>query len=363
MIPVARSEAYSITLAARVPQAAGAPGLIEVGPIFATSFWFDETLSSEAHAQITVNAATLPTEVASRLADLYSFPSEVWIRRESEMVFAGPVVAWNPTRTAQGVQIQIAARDLWHYVSRWYVEPNPVSQTERLDFIGVDQYEIARGLIDYYQALPYGSVGIDTSDTSLSGVTRTARYLKAEGHNIAERIEELGERIGGFDFYIDPATRALVMGSPIGIETSVVADVLNLEDLSLAMSVGPGDVVSEAYGLSDAEGGTLISHQSDLDTRQTFGRFGSFHTFDEVQLQATLDDHTGAIVADRSNMRIGGGFELTPVEGADFGDFGRGDTIETVIDVGVGVFRCHRRILRRRVSVNQGVETIAVELT
>lgn len=78
----------------------------------------------------------------------------------------------------------------------------------------VDQFTIARQLVDAIQAQPGGNFGIDTSDTTLSGRVRTRSWKAYERKNIGEALSQLGAVEDGFDWSIDVAWSATAVPVP-----------------------------------------------------------------------------------------------------------------------------------------------------
>lgn len=83
-------------------------------------------------------------------------------------------------------------------------------------FSSTDQHDIARSLIDYSEAQSGGSIGILTTDTNTSGVTRDRTYNGFERHWVGQAIDQLAALNDGFDFRYDVVRAA--EGDPITIE-------------------------------------------------------------------------------------------------------------------------------------------------
>jgi hypothetical protein len=237
--------------------------------------------------------------------------------------------------------------------------------TTDLAYSAVDQFTIAKGLVDHWQALSYGNYGIDTSGVGTSGVTRYRTYVFAEQHNVLRRLLELGAVDDGFDAHVDPDTRALVLSYPqrgTPLTSSVVLDARNISDDSILVSIAPGDLASEAFGLGTGSASTrMTSTQSDTGRRAAFGRAGVAANFDGVSVQGTLDDHTAALLTARTEQLVVPTAGLIPVVDVDVDSFDPGDTVRYEFDAGLGLVTLDRRVLRKVVTVDDnGAETIAV---
>ena len=90
----------------------------------------------------------------------------------------------------------------------------------------------------------------EASQAGVSGVTRDATYLAKELHPILKRVQEMGQRINGFDVDVDPASRALQLWFPTrGVDRStgedaIVFDTRNITSASTMFSVSPQHVAT-----------------------------------------------------------------------------------------------------------------------
>lgn len=235
---------------------------------------------------------------------------------------------------------------------------------------GVDQFTIAKGLVDHWQSQAFGNYGIDTSTVGTSGVTRTRVYLRNELHNIGQRVLELGAVDNGFDIKVDPLTRKLVLTYPqqgTDLSASVFLDERNIDNASVAMSVAPDDLVSDvsATGTGTTTGGSnfaLYSAQTTSAVRTAYGRTWAGQNFDGVSVQATLDGHANAYLASRSAVLLQPGLTIVARVGSDIGDFHAGDTVTYSYDAGLGLQTTTRRVTKLGVSVSSnGQQRLRVE--
>ena len=343
---------YELVAVARVPQQSAAPTLSEVGPIVAPTITWTKELNRPGSIGFSCTADRLADDIKARLLDLKANPTEVWLYRNGNLVMAGPIGGYQ----VQGsdATVSITAPGLLSYLSYMAIHAD-------LSYSGVDQHAIAKGLVDQWQSLDYGNFGIDTSGIVASGVTRDRAYIAAEQHIVDARLRELGQAADGFDFVVDPETRALLLYHPLqgsDLSAGVVLDGRNITDPGVTTSVAPGDVASEAYGAGD-EG--LTSLQSDATVRQQFGRTAVMESFDGVTVQGTLDQHTAALLDVRDQALFVPGPGLFPVADADVDDFDIGDTVTYEYDSGLGIRSGAFRVASREVSIDQdGAETMAV---
>lgn len=345
---------YELVAVSRTPQSATSPTLTELGPIVApTITWLDE-LAGPGRLSFSCTPERLESSIQSRFLDLAANPLEIRLYRDGTVVFAGPVFGYQ----IQGGSLSVTAPGLLAYAGYMWV-------TSDLTYTATDQFTIAKGLVDHWQALTYGNFGIDTSAVGTSGVTRDRAYLAVEQHNILQRLLELSKVDSGFDVHVNPSTRALVLSYPTrgsDLSAGTVLDARNIVDAGISASVAPGDLASEAFGQgTGAEQTALSASKSDTTIRAAYGRTGVAGNFDGVSVQATLDGHTQALLDARTSMLFQPGPGLIPVADVDVGSFSPGDTIRYEYDAGLGLQSTSRRVASVEVSVDgDGTEAIAV---
>jgi hypothetical protein len=344
---------YELVAVSRTPQIAGPPLLTEIGPIVAPTITWARSLSRPGSIAFSCTPERLPADVRSRLLDLARYPTEVWLRRDGQIVHAGAVTGYQ----MQGSTLTVTAPGLLSYLGYMLIDSD-------LTFTGVDQTAIGRELVDQWQRLPYGHFGIGTSSIAPSGVLRDRTYVAAEQHEVLNRLTQLGAAVNGFDIDLDPATRALQLVSPrqgADLSGAVVLDGRNITDAGVVVSVAAGDVASEAFGLGGGSDTAIATRRSNRARRAMFGRAGVTGSFDGVTQPATLDAHTQALLDARAEQLFLPGPGLIPVADADVDSFGVGDTVTYTFDAGLGVQSGVFRVVEREVSVNaDGAESMAV---
>jgi hypothetical protein len=248
---------YELICVARIPQPSGLPTFVQVGSILWDGLNYTEALSSIPTLQASTQVSTLSAEVIQRLANLRQLPCELWLYREGEIIFSGPLTVWN----TQSETLTMQAMGAIGYMNYWTVDSDQV-------FSNVDQFTIVKTLIDLWQNSTYGNFGLITSGIGTSGVVRDATYLKNENNNIGQRIFELGQRENGFNISVDPTTRQVQLWYPQqGIdrsdgEDSVTFDQLSITSNDVAASVAPGDVASDVLGYGRQYSTRIFGHSS-----------------------------------------------------------------------------------------------------
>lgn len=351
--------AWEVVLVARVPQSAAPPTLTTINRLIVNTVSYVEELNRPGTATLGCPIRSLSDDVKDRLVNLVAFPCEVWIYQDDDLVWAGEI----QTLSVQNQTVTLNCVGLLGYTYRMGI-------TSNLTYTGVDQFTIAKGLVDHWQALLHGNFGIDTSGIGLSGITRDRTYLRNELHNVGQRLADLGKVDDGFDLRVDPLTRDLVLDYPesgTDLSASVFLDERNIDSASVAMSVSPDDIVSNVYatGTSTNTGGTnttLYAAWELSGVRSSFGRSWGSKSFDGVSVQGTLDDHATAYLVARSQQLFQPGVTIIPRPGAQIGDFHAGDTISYSYDAGLGLQSNTFRVAKVKVDINEeGRQRLGVE--
>lgn len=347
--------AYELTAVARVPQSGAAPTLTEIGPIVAPTITRTRSLKGAGGIAFSCTPDRLDDGIKNRLLDLAAFPTEVWLYRNGTLIDAAFIAGYQ----IQSGTLTISATGLLGYLAYMYVDAD-------LTYTGQDQTSvIGKGLVDQWQALPYGNYGIVTTGIAASGVTRDRKYIAAEHHQVSQRLRELGAAANGFDVDLNPATRALLLSYPqkgTDLSASVVLDGRNITDSGIVVSVAPGDLASEGIGLAgSAATAPLTSAKSNTTLRASFGRSAVAGSFDGVTQQATLDQHTQSLIDARAKQMFLPGPGLIPVADVDVGSFDIGDTVTYSYDAGLGLQSGAFRVVEIQTSVDEsGAESMAV---
>ncbi len=120
--------------------------------------------------------------------------SWIWIERDRVVVWSGMLESVN-TSPETG-EMTATAKGPLEYFRRRYFHTDKTWTT-------IDQLTIAREMIDHAQAVSGGSIGVKTTDTNTSGVTRARTFLGRERKNYGEALEQLAGVVNGFDFRFD----------------------------------------------------------------------------------------------------------------------------------------------------------------
>ena len=246
---------------------------------------------------------------------------EIGVRRNREIVWKGPLLTFDePEKPDDGPwTMTFGGEGLAHYLGRWYT-------TSRLTFNQVDQFTVGRQLVNHHQTKAGGDFGIDTTDTSLSGVLRDRTYEREK--NIGEAVEQLAAVENGFDFHVNPATRKLVFHYPRrgSRKPDLVWDERNIR--SFSRRGDSGEQASQMLGVGAGEGEDALRRSA-----QSSGAVSNFrltqrvYTNTDVNRAATLLSHVQRELAKFANpaevLAVTVGTVEPPVFSYQVGDEGR----------------------------------------
>ncbi|OAR21921.1 hypothetical protein A8W25_28160 [Streptomyces sp. ERV7] len=198
--------------------------LLDVLPLQGVTLddWIGKTGSASGTIPIP-NAA-----MAARVRDAVEpARTALWIERGRDLWWGGIIWTANVASDARGflaMQIQAGTFDS-------YLDHRRVFDTQTAT--GVDQFDLARSLVDYAQRAPGGDIGIEY-DEQLSGVVRDRTYSRYDLPTIRDLLDQLGKVEGGFEWRIavhrDPESgrrvKRLQLGHPVihGGASDIVLD-------------------------------------------------------------------------------------------------------------------------------------------
>ncbi|MFE9217129.1 hypothetical protein ACFYN3_12420 [Streptomyces lavendulae] len=166
-------------------------------------------------------AATVPLpnrQIAARVRDALDLGrTAMWIERGPDIWWGG--IPWTANLTSSergdlGLRIQAGG---WAS----YLDHRTIFDTQQA--VGVDQFDIVRGLLDYSASLAGGDIGIEYDAEHLSGVLRDRTYRRYDQPRIREVIDQLASVEGGFEWritsYRDTSSgrriKQLQLGAPV----------------------------------------------------------------------------------------------------------------------------------------------------
>jgi hypothetical protein len=285
--------------------------------------------------------------------DLVASPCELRCYRDSALIHAGHLSGYR----IQGRTIQFASVGLLAYLSAM-VRDTVYSASS------VDQATIVKALIDTYQAQTYGNYGLVTTTLTATGVTRDLNLLASDEAHLDQVIAEMGKRDNGFDLEANSSTREVSMHSPrkgSDLSASLIIDQRSIGEPAYSQFVTLGQVASDVAVTSSSAGGiNLTASASDTGVRASFGRAMMTTSFQDVSVQATLNDHAARFLDDNSGPLHGITPGLLAVPGFEYDDFDTGDIVTYEYDAGLGVQTFTPRVKTIAVSLSTGVERMSV---
>lgn len=188
--------------------------------------------------------------------------NELQLKRSGTVVWAGPWVGTDVD--PRGKRLRILGDGLWSWFRARVV-------TSDLLYSSVSDHAIAWGLLAHTQGQTYGSLGIVDGTATGTPTSRNRFYCSHERPNVAEELEALTALDDGFDFEIDPASRAFNTWHPqrkaasgISLDGTKVDEVTYVEDVR--------DQLTFVTGIGSDDCGPILVDVSDSTLANTYGR-------------------------------------------------------------------------------------------
>ncbi|MET9914577.1 hypothetical protein ABZZ74_49175 [Streptomyces sp. NPDC006476] len=245
------------------------------------------------------------TEIAARARRaLVPGRTAVWVERNRDIWWGG--ILWtlslaSDDRGRLGVQLQCGGWESYLYRRLLLTSQEAVQ---------VDQFDIARGLLDYVQNTPGGDLGI-TYDTAASGTVRDRTFSRYDLNTVGDLLDQLAAVEGGFEWRIashrDPDGRrvkVMQLGSPT-IRTGA-SDIVLTHPGPITSYTWPVDATTLANAWQ-SRGASVNSNQAttsypltspvlvdDTAIGEGWPRLDGSSDYSTVEVQATLDAHARA---------------------------------------------------------------------
>jgi hypothetical protein len=349
---------YEMTVVRRIMQQSGPPQYSEIDALSFTGLSYTETVSKPEILAVGANISSVSPAIVSLLDDMAHKQCEIYVYRNGVRVFSGPWAAFQ----VHGESLTINAKGPLAYLDRMGVLTDVV-------FAQVDQFQIAKSLIDIFQNLEYSNYGIDTSAVGVSGVLRDATYLLKEGNYVGKLLQDLGKRLNGFDFSVDPITRKLQLYYPYrGVDRStgegaLIFDKRNVNNTNIICTIGTNDVATEGIAIGTSSGstdGSVVGIKSNTELRSQFGRSVLFQSYNGVSEQPTIDAYAQSIIDARQSALLIPGPDSQVTPDSDLTLYDVGDTVQYQLHQLLNI-RGKYRINSRQVTVQgNGKEKVTV---
>jgi hypothetical protein len=205
--------------------------------------------------------------------------NEVVVERNKAIVWRGPIL----TADEDSEKVSFGGEGLLAYTKRWHI-------TSTLTFAAVDQFTIARALVDHHQDKAGGDFGLLTTGADTSGVTRDRTYEGFQRKGIYEALTELVDVDNGFDLNINPNSRLLELHYP---QQGTRQNDLIWEDgiRSFSRTIDSSSQASQILGVGEGEGDDqLVFNLQDSGAVAQYGLTQGKHVNKDVSVAATLQD-------------------------------------------------------------------------
>ncbi|WP_405565493.1 hypothetical protein [Streptomyces sp. NBC_01180] len=231
----------------------------------------------------------------------------LWVERGREIWWGGILWTLNLTSDARGfLGAEIQAGGWESYLYRRELH-------DTLTAAQVDQFDIARQLVDYAQNTPGGDIGI-TYDTGVSDVVRDRTFSRYDLPTVGDLLDDLAAVENGFEWRISSyrdadgrRVKRLRLGHPVIL--SGAADIV-LDHPGPVLSYSwPTDATAKANGWQ-SRGASINTNQAvdsvpllsplliaDDDLAAGWPRLDGSSDYTTVEVQGTLDAHARADAA------------------------------------------------------------------
>ena len=276
---------------------------------------------------------------------------EVWVWRNGTVITAGPL--WDATVSSESRSISCGAMSLLDYLD--------VRLIDNVEYNVVAQTTIAWDLIDNSQALTDGNLNI-IAGTLSAGVTRSAKWIDFDNKYILEALQDMSDMDEGFDFYIDPATRAFTALYPrpqrdIGLQLTYPHQIRRY---SLQIM---GKWIRNRVRVT----GQDPNYATAVDT-SSLSYYGLRDCADSYRDAATVTDLTAFASKVRDKRALPRKYPTCVIDVTDINIFNTniikyGDVVRVLINDGYTQFDQDMRYITAQVTVDkQGMETVVLYL-
>ncbi|KKK74731.1 hypothetical protein LCGC14_2880830, partial [marine sediment metagenome] len=343
----------SAVIVERTPDQLAGPTLVEREELNATISYTDK-LKEAQEATFRLSIDTLLDDTKEAMRDLSARPLEVWVYRDSQMVFAGPIVGGE----VRNRTITLSCRGLEFYTAYMLLDKDTT-------WASVDLATITKDVIDDWQDRDYGDYGIDTVSVGTIGTTRSLTWPGVyEPIDVYSFLREQAET--DFDWWVDSSTRELNVSASRGSDlTDSVFIERGITEPEMRIAVSPGAVASHVYliGTGPNLSNPLTSTATTTALRNSFGLSGMARVADLVENQVHLDSLSAEVASTRAKRLFLPGPNVLSIDAGSVDAFGIGDTVTYTLDVGLGQITGAFRITSRTVNVgNRGQETMTMQV-
>jgi hypothetical protein len=272
--------------------------------------------------------------------------NELQLKRAGTCVWAGPWLGSDVDARAK--DLKVTAEGLWIWFRSRVV-------TSDLVYSGVEQHTIGWNLLNHTQGQTFGSLGITNGTANGTAHNRNRFYCAAARPNIGDEVEAFTELDDGFDFEIDPATRAFNTWAPQRKAASgITLDGTKVDRLTYTEDVR--GQLTFVTGIGSDDCGPVIAEASDTGLANTYGR-------KHASVEPDLDESSEVAAVAREELRAAKQprFDASVIfrEGGTgapaWADLVVGNTLVLSDDRGYGTFTKTLRIVEKAVHLDNGL--------
>lgn len=282
--------------------------LADITPLCHNVFWHRErneaemlqfTLDLDAFEDYLINKAALDP-----VSNFVEGQTEIKVKENGAYLFGtqlyyAPIYINNDAQSSLTIPVQ-AVGYLNFFQDRY---PDPAISYQQIESV-----DIARGLITQAQAVPYGDYGITLPGTYYkTGVLRD-RSFEPYTSSVKLNIQRLTSLVSGrfdFEFTWDKQFKTYErIGSPRP-EVQIVFDRATKRSTidSARLERGANNLYNQTIGLGSGFGADqLTSIKNDYDSQLAYGLRQEPYQFNDVSVQATLDDSTNTRLQSTKNL-------------------------------------------------------------
>lgn len=340
-----------------------------LGELPVEMFSYTETMNGDGSWSttmplVTTTPARLTGEVSALQlseADILEGGTIVYFERDGSILWGG--IVWSIDASVESNSLTVAGAGIHSYFRHRFIRVTTTYSAQ-------DQLVIARDIIDDAQAIANGDIGVLTSETATSGVTRNRTYYGYERRNVADTIEQLAAVKNGFDFRYHTFRNAGTITTEFrttypatGRRTEYVFELgSNIQLLSYRSSGGNLTNTVDAVGAGDGDD-LLIETAQDPTGLASRPLLESVVSLPDVSVSNTLIEHAQRAIV-RGSVPIK---EITvrvfPDELPNLGSYIIGDQVFVKGSYGFVNLGSWFRITSLGVAVaNNGTETVELTL-
>ncbi len=279
--------------------------------------------------------------------------NELHLKRDGTTVWAGLALDADVNPDEHGDKaVKITADGLWCHLADRIVRSD-------LIYTGVNQQQIAWNLIAHTQSQTNGALGFVQGTHTGANVARDRYYCASERPNIRDAIEDFTSFDDGFDFELDPATRAFNTWSPqrkTALGITLDGTVLD----TMPYTASARDLRTYITGIGNNDCGPILQEASDLTLAGTYGRREASidtqtDTASEVQAEANEELRSSKRVRHDMTITFRDGRAGTPA----WGTYHPGDVLTVTDDRGFATYTKLLRISEIAVHLDNATPTVA----